>query len=423
MLGALGLLDAQGDVGADFLDQSLPDMPGGDELAVNAGEWAIVNSKLHLDGRRVNRHKRQRRAVFRIRNGLTDKDVLKPGQTDDVPRVGLGDFNALEALEVEDGRDLGGALASVTVDADTSVAQIDFAAVDLAEGNATQVIRVIQVRGQQPEPLPGVCARRRDVLDNGVEQRLHRPADMFEVRLRVAVLGAGVNHREIHLLVRGMEREEEVPHFVEHPMRVSVLAVNLVDHDDRLGPGFERLAQDEARLRLRAIRRIHHQQHAVNHVHDALDLAAEVRVAGGVHNIDVVILVFERGVLGLDGDALLAFKVHRVHDALLGRDGLVGAKRPRLLEQAIHEGRLAVVNVGNNSDVAYVLHKKSAPNRVNIAANANPRDAAPSLRGCRYNLRSGIRGHNVPLPMKRSSLGNGPTGRARRQSLSTDVRA
>ena len=164
-------------------------------------------------------------------------------------------------------------------------------------------------------------------------------------------------------------------------MRIGVLAVNLVDDDDRLGAGFQRLAQHEARLRLRAVRGIHHQQHPVNHVHDALDLAAEIRVAGGVHDVDVVILVFERGVLGLDGDALLAFQVHRVHDALLGGDGLVGAERARLLEQAIHERRLAVINVGDNGDVAYMLHKKSVPNRVNVAANANSRDDGPISTG------------------------------------------
>jgi hypothetical protein len=70
-------------------------------------------------------------------------------------------------------------------------------------------------------------------------------------------------------------------------------------------PGLERFAQHEPRLRLRTIGRIHHEQHAINHVHDALDFPAEIGVAGSIHDVDVVILVFERGVLGADGDALL----------------------------------------------------------------------------------------------------------------------
>jgi hypothetical protein len=36
---------------------------------------------------------------------------------------------------------------------------------------------------------------------------------------------------------------------------------------------------------------------------------------------------------------------------------LVGAKRARLLEQTVHERRLAVVNVRDNRNVPDVLHK------------------------------------------------------------------
>ena len=91
------------------------------------------------------------------------------------------------------------------------------------------------------------------------------------------------------MLVRGVELDEQLEHLVEHLVRVGVVAVDLVDDHDRLGAGFERLAQHKARLRLRALRRIHDQQHAVDHVHDPLDFAAEIRVAGRVDDIDVVI--------------------------------------------------------------------------------------------------------------------------------------
>ena len=142
---------------------------------------------------------------------------------------------------------------------------------------------------------------------------------MREVEFRVAGLGRAIDERKIQLLVRGVERNEQFEDLVEHLFRVRVLAVNFVDDDDRLGAGFERLAQHEARLRLRAFGGVHHQQHAVNHVHDALDLAAEIGVAGRVHDVDVVILVFERGVFGADGDALFLFQIHRIHQALFLR--------------------------------------------------------------------------------------------------------
>ena len=67
MFGSLGLLDAQGDVGADFLDQPFPDMPRGDEFAVLAGQRAVVDGELHLNRRRIDRHEGQRLRGLRYR--------------------------------------------------------------------------------------------------------------------------------------------------------------------------------------------------------------------------------------------------------------------------------------------------------------------------------------------------------------------
>ena len=58
------------------------------------------------------------------------------------------------------------------------------------------------------------------------------------------------------------------------------------------------------------------------------------------------------GVLGEDGDAALAFEVVGIHDAL--DDLLVLAEGVRLAQQAVHEGGLAVVNVGDDGDVTEI---------------------------------------------------------------------
>ena len=80
----------------------------------------------------------------------------------------------------------------------------------------------------------------------------------------------------------------------------------------------------------------------------------------------MVILVFERGVLRADGDAFFPLQVHRVHDPLLSGDRLVGPERPGLLQQAIDQSSLAMVDVRDNRYVSYVLHfavKKGLKNR------------------------------------------------------------
>src|SRR4029079_13933779 len=95
------------------------------------------------------------------------------------------------------------------------------------------------------------------------------------------------------------------------------------------------------------------QQHAVDHLEDALDLAAEVGVARRVDDVDVRALVGHGRVLGQDGDALLALEIVGVHHALHYR--LVGAEGPALPEHGVDEGRLAVVDVGDDGQVAHVL--------------------------------------------------------------------
>ena len=119
---------------------------------------------------------------------------------------------------------------------------------------------------------------------------------------------------------------------------------------------FQRLAQDKARLRLRTVGGIDDQQHAVHHVHDTLDLAAEIGVAGSIDDIDVIIFPLKRGVLGANGDSFFALEIHRIHHAFLNL--LIGAKGTGLSQQSIDERRLAVIDVGDNGDVANFIHER-----------------------------------------------------------------
>jgi len=73
-------------------------------------------------------------------------------------------------------------------------------------------------------------------------------------------------------------------------------------------------------------------------------------VAGRVHDVDLGVPVAHRGVLGQDRDAALALEVVRVHHAV--RELLVGPEDAALPEHGVDEGRLAVVDVGDDGDVS-----------------------------------------------------------------------
>ena len=79
-------------------------------------------------------------------------------------------------------------------------------------------------------------------------------------------------------------------------------------------PSASALREHEARLGHRALHRIDEQQAAIGHVEHALDLAAEVGVAGRVDDVDLDVAVDDGSVLGEDGDAALALEIVGVHD-------------------------------------------------------------------------------------------------------------
>ena len=203
---------------------------------------------------------------------------------------------------------------------------------------------------------------------------------------RPALARRGEQGREIELRLGRAERREQVEHLVVHRVRALVGPIDLVDHHDRAQPQAQRLAEHELGLRHRALGGIDQQQHAVDHGQDALDLAAEIGVARRVDDVDARALPDHGGAFRQDRDAALALEVVPVQRAL--GDLLIGAEGPALLEQAVDQGGLAVVDVGDDGDVAQIHGhgpQKSGPSRAALrwiwfggAPGTRPRPAAPN---------------------------------------------
>ena len=135
-----------------------------------------------------------------------------------------------------------------------------------------------------------------------------------------------------------------------------VRTVSLIDHQDHRQVRGKRLAQHETGLRQRSFRGIHQQQHPIDHGQPAFHLATEVRVARGVDDVDhglaaVGVKAVHGGVLGQDRDALFLLQIPGVHESLYGVVAPV-AQCPGLPKHRIDQGRLAVVDVCHDGDVA-----------------------------------------------------------------------
>src|SRR5690606_23278448 len=117
-------------------------------------------------------------------------------------------------------------------------------------------------------------------------------------------------------------------------------------------PDLQRLADDELRLRHRPFRGIDQDDGAIDHVEDALHLAAEIGVARRVDNIDARVVPDNGGSLGENGDATLALDIAGIHRALA--DALMFPDRAGLAEERIDQRRLAMVDMRDDRDVAKV---------------------------------------------------------------------
>ena len=164
------------------------------------------------------------------------------------------------------------------------------------------------------------------------------------------VLGRG----EDDLLARDGQHVLELVH---DRVGVGRRQVDLVeDRDER-----EVLAQGEMdvgeRLGLDALGRVDDEDRALAGLQAVADLVGEVDVTRRVDEVEAVDEAVARGVLEadgarLDGDPLLALEVHRVEHLA---HHLAAVDRVRQLEQPVGERGLAVIDVGDDREVAQAV--------------------------------------------------------------------
>ena len=358
-----------------------------------------VGADRHRDRGLVDGDPRQRVRVLGVGQGVADHDLGHTRHGDDVTGDGLVGGGPVHALGGQQFGDLGVRDDRMAVDLAHPrdlLALADPALVDADQREPAEERRRVEVGHQCLQRGLGVTLRRRDVLEQHVEQRV-------EV-LAVGVLAVGglggagdaraarrvqrrQSERELGGLLRllveiGRDVEQQVVALRDDLGDAGVGPVGLVDHQDHRQMRGQRLAQHEAGLRQRALGRVDQQQHAVDHGQPAFDLATEVGVARGVDDVDdrhaaVGVLTVHRGVLRQDRDALFLLQVTGVHQAF---DGVVTAmgQRAGLPQHRVDQGRLPVVDVCDDGDIPeiHVVNCRSA-----VLDRENERHPGRSLEG------------------------------------------
>ena len=138
--------------------------------------------------------------------------------------------------------------------------------------------------------------------------------------------------------------------------------VDLVHDRDDLQVVFHGQVQVSQRLRLDPLRGVHHQDRALARLQRPADLVRKVHVAGCIDQVQLILVPVRCGVTHahrrrLDRHAFLALEIHGVQHL---RHHIPLGDRAGCLQQAIRQGRFAVVNMGDNTEVAdeLLIHRK-----------------------------------------------------------------
>ena len=351
--GEVGVGDVDGDIGFGLAHEAVADLATGDVLAFAACAGAVVHGELHADGGRVDVDEGDGDVLVGSGEGFADVDVFEAGDADDV--TGLGDFARvhLEGGVFEDPGDFGADFGAVLAHEEERVAFGGFAAEDLAHGDPADVVVVADIAGEHAEGAAGVGFGWRDVSPDAFEEGHHVSFFVGEIGFEVAVACGAVVGGGVELVFGGVEFEEEFEDLVMHARGVGVIAVDFIDDDDGFEAFLEGFAEDEAGLGLGAFVGVDDEEDAIDHFHDAFDFGSEVGVAGGIDDIDDTVAPADGGIFGADGDAFFLFEVHAVHGAFF--DDLVVAEGTACAEEFIDESGFAVIDVGDDGDIADMI--------------------------------------------------------------------
>ncbi len=293
------------------------------------------------------------RGIVRVGDRLADRHLGQARERHDLAGPGLVGGDAVERLGDQELGHPGVLNLAVRAAPGDLLALPQNAVPHAQQGEPAHVGRGVEVRDERLQRVLGVVRRCRDRLEQRLEERAEIVRQRGGVEPGLPVARDRVDDRELDLVGRGVEVEEELVHLVHDLLDSRVGPVDLVDDEHDGQAALERLAQHEAGLRERPLRGVDEQEDAVDHRQATLDLAAEIGMAGRVDDVDLRAVQAHRGVLGEDRDALLPLEIAGVHDPL--GHVLVGPKRPGLPEHGVDEGGLPVVDVRHDGDVPQVV--------------------------------------------------------------------
>ena len=182
------LLYTQADVGIQLPHQALADMAGSDEFTFLTCQRAVVYHEIHGNGRLRNLLERNCLRFLRGAQGITDVDICDTGNRYDRTDLCFLYFYFIQTFKLIELTDLNFAelVRLMMVDDDAVLIYFQVAVVDLTNADTSYILVVINRADQNLCFCIRISLRRRDVIQNGLEQWLHIHIRIVQVLLCIS---------------------------------------------------------------------------------------------------------------------------------------------------------------------------------------------------------------------------------------------
>ena len=135
--------------------------------------------------------------------------------------------------------------------------------------------------------------RRRNVLNNAVQQRSDAVGRFLPVRTHPSVLCRTVHTRKVQLILCSIQAKHKVEHHLMHLFRAAVRFVHLINHHDRFQSDFQCFLQHETCLRHRTFKSIDQQDTSVSHIKYTFHFSSEVTMPRSINNVNLSSFVID----------------------------------------------------------------------------------------------------------------------------------
>ena len=354
----ISLLDAERNVSVQLTHQTVAQVAGSYVFTFFTGQRAVVYDEVHGNSRLGDFLERDGNRVVQIAaESISDVDIRDTGNSNDRTDACLSNLYFFQSVKFIQFADLYFFLLGqiVVVDQHNVLVHADRSVFNFADTDTSNVFVVVDGTDQKLCASFRIAGRSRDVFQNGLEQRCHILRGVVQIEYGMTQLCGCVQERTVKLLVGCVEIHQKLKHFVDDFVRACLRAVDFVDADDNGKIQLKCFFQHEFGLRHSALECVYNQNNAVYHFQNSLNLAAEVRMAWGVDDVDFRSFVVNCCIFGKNGDSTLTLDIVRVHDTFLNL--LIGTENATLFQKLVYQCSFTMIDMGDDGNVSYIFSR------------------------------------------------------------------